>query len=202
MLFFTALSVRLLVAVAAPDTIIARTMPVRGLFEYASGVLEIIVLLLGIGVLVALVMLLFTLRAGIDKLNGAIERLTSDVRPLMISATDVVADARHVVGRIRTDVERVSDAAGAVADQLLHAAEVTAERVDDVNAVLDVLQAELEDVALSTVAKVRGISVGARLLGAAFGRRKHRGQREAAVTKRRERERERDRDRDRGSAPA
>jgi methyl-accepting chemotaxis protein len=186
--FLVALSVRLLAAGAAPDTIIARTMPVRGVFEYTSGALQIIVLLLGVGVLIALVLLLLTLRAGIDKLNNTIERLTSDVRPLITSVNDVVADARHVVGRIRTDVERVSDAAGAVTDQLLHAAEVTADRVDDVNAVLDVLQAELEDVAISTVAKVRGISVGARLLGAAFGRRKRRGKRGATIVDRRDRD--------------
>ena len=192
--FLFALSARLISVAASPDTIVARTMPVRGVFEYTSGALQIIVLLLGVGVLIALVMLVLTLRAGIDKLNSAIEGLAKDVRPLLTSASDVVADARHVVGRIRTDVDRVSKAAGAVTDQLLHAAEVTADRVDDVNAVLDVLQAELEDVAISTVAKVRGISVGARLLGAAFGSRKRRSKRGAAMVDRR--------DRDPGSSPA
>lgn len=165
----------LIQALAAPDTIVARTLPIRGVFEYANGVLQIVVLLLGIATLVALVFLLVSVRRGIDRLNGAVEKLSGDIRPLLSNANEIVVDARKVVARVRGDIERVSDAAGAVSDQLLHAAEVTADRVDDVNAVLDVLQAELEDMAISTVSTVRGVSVGARLLGAAFGRRRKRG---------------------------
>ncbi len=172
MTFALALSIGLMQAATVPDTIVARTVPVRGMFEYASGTLQILVLLLGVGVLVALVLLLLTIRAGIERLQTSVERLSEDVRPLIQSANEVVSDARAVVARVRTDVERLTDAAGAVSEQLLHAAEVTAERVDDVNAVLDVLQDELEDVALSTVAKVRGVSVGAQLISAAFGRGK------------------------------
>ena len=167
----------LLQAATLPDTIIARTVPVRGLFEYTSGILQILVLLLGIGALVALVLLLLTVRKGIDTLNNTVERLSGEVRPLLKNANEVVGDARAVVARVRSDVDRVSDAASAVSDQLLHAAEVTAERVDDVNAVLDVLQDELEDMAISTVSTVRGATVGAKLLAAAFGKRGRGGKR-------------------------
>ncbi len=177
MTFALALSIGLMQAATVPDTIVARTVPVRGMFEYTSGTLQILVLLLGIGVLVALVLLLMTLRAGIEKLQNSVERLAGDVRPLIKSANAVVGDARAVVTKVRTEVERVSDAAGAVTDQLLYAAEVTAERVDDVNAVLDVLQDELQDMALTTVSKVRGVSVGAQLISAAFGRGKRSGKR-------------------------
>lgn len=167
----------LLQKATAPDTVVALTVPVRGLFEYSSGVLQIIVLLLGIVLLVVLVLLLTAVRHGIERLQTTIERLSAGVEPLLRNANDVAGDARAVMARVRRDVERVSDSAGAVSDQLLRAAEVTAERVDDVNAVLDVLQSELEEIAISTVSTVRGVSVGARLLGAAFGRRGRRGKR-------------------------
>jgi len=167
----------LLQTAVTTDTIAVRTLPVRGVFEYTSGILQILVLLLGIGVLAALILLLMTIRRGIEKLQGTVDRLSTDVQPLLRSANEVVGDARAVVARVRSDVERVSDAAGAVTEQLLHAAEVTAERVDDVNAVLDVLQAEIEDAAISAVSTVRGVSVGAQLLGAAFGRKPRRGKR-------------------------
>lgn len=189
MSFASTLVVGLIQASVLPDTIVARTLPVRGVFEYSAGILQILVLLLGVGVLVTLVMLLLTLKRGIEKLNDTVDKLSGDVRPMIKNANEVIGDARKVVARVRDDVERVSDAATAVSDQLLYAAEVTADRVDDVNAVLDVLQAELEDMAISTVSTVRGVSVGAKLLGAAFGGRKKRGKRRMTSL---ERERRRD----------
>ena len=189
MTFAFTLVAGLIQASVLPDTIVARTVPVRGIFEYSSGILQILVLLLGIGVLIALVLLLLTVKKGIEKLNETVDKLSSEVRPLVKNANEVVGDARKLVARVRGDVERVSDAASVVSDQLLYAAEVTADRVDDVNAVLDVLQAELEDMAISTVSTVRGVSVGAKLLGAAFGSRRKRGPRRSASL---DRERRRD----------
>jgi hypothetical protein len=49
-------------------------------------------------------------------------------------------------------------------------AEVTSERIDQVNAVLDVLQAELEGVAIGTVSAIRGVRVGTRALTDNLGR--------------------------------
>ena len=172
-----------------PDTIVARTVPVRGIFEYSSGILQILVLLLGIGVLVALVSLVMAIKKGIEKLNNTVDKLSNEFHPLIKSANEVVGDARQLVARVRSDVERVSGAASAVGEQLLYAAEVTADRVDDVNAVLDVLQAELEDMAISTVSTVRGVSVSAKLLGAAFtGRRKRGPRRSTSLDRDRHRE--------------
>ncbi len=161
MTFVSALSVRLLQAATFPDTIIARTIPERGMLEWTSGILQIIVLLLGIGVLIATVLLILSMRAGLRKLNETVDRLTKDAQPMLANATAVVGDAREVVAMLRTDVERVTDAAEALSKQLLAAAETTVRRVDDVNAVLDVLQDELEDTALSAVSAIRGVRVGA-----------------------------------------
>lgn len=161
MTFVSALSARLLQAATLPDTIIARTISERGVFEWTSGVLQIVVLVLGIGVLIATILLILSMRAALHKFNETVERLTKDTKPLLASASAMVGDAREVVAMLRTDVERVTDAAEALSEQILDAAETTARRVDDVNAVLDVLQDELEDTALSAVSAVRGVRVGA-----------------------------------------
>ena len=157
----SALPARLLQAAAFPDTIIARTIPERGMLEWTSGVLQIVVLILGIGVLIATVLLILSLRAGVRKFNETVDRLATDTKPLLASATAIVVDAREVVAMLRTDVVRVTDAAEALSEPLLTAADRTARRVDDVNAVLDVLQDELEDTALSAVSAIRGVRVGA-----------------------------------------
>ena len=157
---------RLLQAAAFPDTIIARTIPERGMLEWTSGVLQIVVLILGIGVLIATILLILSMRAGVQKFNQTVDRLSTETKPLLANATAIVGDAREVVAMLRTDIERVTEAAEALSEQLLGAADATVRRVDNVNAVLDVLQDELEDTALSAVSAIRGVRVGAGALTA------------------------------------
>ncbi len=176
-----ALSAQVLQAVTHPDTVIARVLPMRGLFEWTSGVLQIVVLLLGVAVLVTLVLLLNTVRLGVSRLNEAVERLSNETRPLIENANRVVGDARAVVTRVRRDIERVTSAAEEIGDRLYDAADTTAQRVDEVNAVLDVLQAELEDVAISAVSALRGANMGARAFGAVFGKRSRSNRRSSVV---------------------
>ncbi|MBL0172328.1 MAG: hypothetical protein IPP90_16710 [Gemmatimonadaceae bacterium] len=111
-----------------------------------------------------MVWLLITVRRGVNQVNGILTDFATETRPLIVAATAVVTDAREVVAMLRTDAERITDAASEISERLLDAADTTAQRVDDVNAVLDVLQGELEDTALATVAAVRGVRVGARAL--------------------------------------
>lgn len=165
MLTASSLVPSLLQAVSTADTIIAKTLPVRGVLEWTSGILQILVLLLGIGVLAAAIVLLIGIKKALDKIETSVEKLTAETRPLLASATGIANDAREVVAMVKIDVERVTDAAAAISEQLLDAAETTARRVDEVNAVIDVLQAELEHTAISTVAAVRGVRVGAAALG-------------------------------------
>jgi hypothetical protein len=162
--FSPALTAGLLQAAALQDTIVARMVPQRDLFDWTSGILQIIVLLLGIGMLIALILLLLSVRAGVRKVNEQIERLTAETRPLIERATGIVDDAREVVAMVRTDVERLTEAAGAISEQLLDAADVTSQRIDEVNAVLDVLQTELESTAIGTVSAIHGVRVGAHAL--------------------------------------
>ena len=170
MIFASALPARLLQAAVFPDTIITRTIAERGLLEWTSGVLQIVVLILGIGVLIATTLLILSVRAGLRKFNETIDRLATETTPLMANATAIVGDARGIVSMLRSDVERVNDAAEALSEQLLDAADRTAQRVDDVNAVLDVLQDELEDTALAAVSAIRGVRVGAGKMTAGLSR--------------------------------
>jgi methyl-accepting chemotaxis protein len=166
MAFASPLASLLLQAVTRPDTIIARTIPERGLLEWTNGILQLIVLLLAVAAMIALILLFTAMRAGIRRLTETADRLAADAKPMLTQANAMVSDARSMVQTVRRDVERLSDGVGAVSDQLLDAAETTAQRVDEVNAVLDVLQDELENTVLTTAAAVRGVRVGAQALAA------------------------------------
>lgn len=152
-------------AAAQADTVVTRVIPVRGVLDWSSMILQLVVLLLGIATLATMVMLLATIRNGVARANAIMEQFAADAKPLLGKATEVATDAREVVAMLRTDVERVTEAAEAISDQLLDAADITARRVDEVNAVLDVLQGELEGTAIAAAAAMRGVRAGTRALG-------------------------------------
>jgi len=170
--------VPVLQAASFPDTLIARTIPDRGVLEWTSGILQIVVLLLAVGALIALILLLMALRDGVHRLNATVSALSTETKPLLAHATAMSSDARAMVALVREDVAKVSQAAGAIGEELRYAAETTAQRVDDVNAVLDVLQDELEDTAISAVSALRGARLGVRAVASRLpGRRSKRSRR-------------------------
>ena len=176
-----AVSWPLLQSVTVPDTIIARTIPDRGVLEWTSGVLEILVLLLAVGVLGSLILLLTTMRNGVKQLNGTLERLTNATQPMLSNARAIVEDAREMVATVKRDVSTVSGAAAAMGDTILNAADTTARRIDEVNAVLGVVQEELEQTAITATSAVRAVRLGARELLAYLPRRGRKRRRRPAA---------------------
>lgn len=172
----------LLQAASLPDTIIARTIPDRGILEWTNGLLQMLVLVLAVGALLSLILLLKAMRDGVHKLNATLDRVTGDTRPMLEDARAIVGDARQMVATIRRDAEHVSGAAAAMGDTLLDAADATAQRVDEVNAVLDVVQEELEATAITAVTAIRGVRRGAEAMVTHLPgrRRRKRSRRDAA----------------------
>lgn len=172
------ISLSLLQATAVRDTIV--TVPVRSWLDYTNGTLQLIVLVLSIVVLGALAYMLLALKKGLDSLKSTVDKLYVDSKPIVQQASQVTADAREVVAMIRTDVERVTFAAGEMSEQLLDIAASTERRMDDINAVIDVVQGELEETVLSTAASLRGARVGGRAIASALSPRRKKSRRGVA----------------------
>lgn len=161
-----------------PDTIVARTLPARDLLDWSSGILELVVLLLGAAVLGSFLLLLLAVRRALLRMTAAAERLIEDTRPILHEASATVGEARAMVATVRQDVNKVTGAAGAIGDQLLDATEATAQRIREVGAVLDVVQEELEETALAGAQALRGL----RLSGLALIDRRRRRPRRPPAT--------------------
>ncbi|MEO7997585.1 MAG: hypothetical protein ABI852_09075 [Gemmatimonadaceae bacterium] len=169
------LSGLLLHAATLQDTVVAKTMPAQlSWFDYTSGALQLIVLVLAVVVLGALAYMLVALKKGLDSLKTTVEKLYEDTRPIVTQAAQVTVDAREVVAMLRTDVERVTFATSELSEQLLDVAATTERRMDDINAVIDVVQGELEETVLGTAAALRGVRLGGRAIAGAMmpGRKK------------------------------
>lgn len=149
---------------AAPDTTIAVMIAEPSVLGTANSVALLVVLILGAISLVTVSVVLIGMRRSMESTNRGIAEFLQGVKPLLTSATHVVADAQEVVAMLRTDVERVSEATQIVTDQLVEMADTATDRIDEVNAVLDVLQNAIEDRAIGTVAAARGLSAGTRAM--------------------------------------
>lgn len=168
----------LLAAAALQDTVVAKTMPAQlSWYDYTSGALQIIVLVLGIVAIGTLIYVLLAAKTAIGVVTNTVGKLQEQTRPILEQATNVTADAREVVAMLRTDVERVTFAAGEVSEQLLDIAASTERRMDDINAVIDVVQGELEETVLSTAATLRGVRLGGRAIVGAMSPRRRKSKR-------------------------
>ena len=86
----------------------------RGVLDWTNGILQLVVLVLGVATLGTTVWLLVSLRRGVNEVNGILKQCAGETRPLILAATAVVTDAREVVAMLRTDAERVTDAASEI----------------------------------------------------------------------------------------
>lgn len=159
-----AVTLGLLQAAAISDTLVAHMIPVRDVFDWASVILQIVVLLLGVGMLIAMLIVLLSLRKALHSVQETVERLTKKADPAIETATRIVIDAGEIVAMVRTDIDRVTDAAAIISKKMVDVAEVTSRRIDEANAVLDVIQTQLEETAIGTVSAMHGLRIGTQAL--------------------------------------
>jgi len=118
--------------------------------------LVVLGLLATLGVLVLAALLLQIRRLG--------REMNRQVGPLLERGKVVAANLEYISAQVRTDVERLNGSVKALSDRLHHAAERMEERVEDFNALMEVVQGEAEGMFLDTASTVRGVRVGARSL--------------------------------------
>lgn len=171
--------------ITLPDTIIARTIPSRNLLDWTNGLLELVVLLLAVGALISFIWLIRVIRTAIDSANATLANLSKEARPLLAQASALVDDARDTVDILREGALQVCDSATAISEELLHVADTTAKRVDDINAVLDVFQSGLERTAISAASAVSGIQAGAAMLAGGMFANRRRKRNRARMKRRR-----------------
>jgi len=90
--------------------------------------------------------------------------MEEDARPVLERAKGVAENLEFISAAVRTDVQKVNESVARLNDRLRDASERMEERLQDFTALVEVLQAEAEDLALDTAAAVRGVRAGTRTL--------------------------------------
>lgn len=145
-----------------PDTQIVRQVTADpGMFQkvtsVASGLMTISILVLT----VALVPAAWNFRKSYAKINDLLDRVYGDVSPIMRHASSISDNLNYITTSLRADVQTVNQTVTTANQRVLQAARLTERRLNEFNALLQVVQEEAEQAFVSTAAAVRGARTGA-----------------------------------------
>jgi hypothetical protein len=146
---------------ALPDTIYTKQIVAEpGMFEKvmsaASGVMTVTVIILT----AALVPAAWNFRKSYKKISDMLDKVYGDINPLMRHASSIADNVDYISTAIRVDIQQVSQTVAAVNQRLQQAIGATEDRVNQLNALLDVVQEEAESAFVTTASTIRGVRTG------------------------------------------
>lgn len=99
------------------------------------------------------------------QLRKLVSSVNRQLAPVMDRARGTVENVEFVSAVVRRDIEKVNESVTAVTARLKDASNHMEDRIEEFNALMEVVQGEAEDVLLDTAAALRGVRTSARTLG-------------------------------------
>jgi methyl-accepting chemotaxis protein len=99
------------------------------------------------------------------QLRKLLKSLQQNVQPVSDRARVAAENVEYISAVVREDVQKVRTSVSGLSDRLKEASDRMEERVEEFNALMDVVQDETESVLLDTAAIVRGVRAGAQTMG-------------------------------------
>ena len=121
------------------------------------------VLVLGVG-MIMLARALRRIKRSLDKVDNALDSIGRDARPVLDRARAVGENLNFIVMSVRKEVEHASETISRANERLEAALDVAEDRVQELGALIEVVQGEVEDTLLTATSTLRGIRTGAKLL--------------------------------------
>jgi hypothetical protein len=128
--------------------------------QLAAEVSTVVIAVVSVLLLVVALALVLQVKKLLGSLQQHVQPVTDRVR---VAAENV----EYISAVVREDVHRVRTSVSGLSDRLKEASDRMEERVEEFNALMDVVQDEAESVLLDTAAVVRGVRAGARTMGEA-----------------------------------
>lgn len=122
----------------------------------ASGLLTITIMVLA----VALVPAAWNFRKSYKKVSDMLDKIYGDINPLMRHASAIADNVDYITTSVRVDVQQVSQTVAAVNQRLQQAVNAAETRINELNALLDVVQEEAESAFVVTASTLRGVKTG------------------------------------------
>jgi uncharacterized protein YoxC len=147
---------------ALPDTIVTiNAAPPAGVFEQitgiASGLMSIALLVLT----VFLVPAAYSFRKSYKRVNQLLDRISADINPIVKHANTISDNLNYVTTSIRVDIQQVNRTIAEANQRMMQALELAERRLNDFNALIEVVQREAEGAFVTTASTLRGVRAGA-----------------------------------------
>lgn len=153
-------------AATFPDTVIMKAVVAeRGWFETVTGIASSVMTLTLLGLSIVLAPAAWSFWRTFRKVREIIDKVYADVTPLTRHASNIADNLDYITTSIRNDVQQVNATIASANRRLHQAAALTETRLNEFNALLQVVQQEAEQAFVSTAAAVRGVRTGAATFG-------------------------------------
>src|SRR5919107_4424703 len=149
-------------AAAVRDTqIVKQVSEPRNWFDTVSGIASILISLALLALCVGLIPAAWNFRKSYQKVNDLLDKVYGDVNPIMRHASTIADNINYVTTSVRVDVRQVNQTIATANERLQEAVRLTERRLNEFNALLDVVQRETEGAFVSSASTVRGVRAGA-----------------------------------------
>jgi uncharacterized protein YoxC len=146
-----------LASIQAPaDTVV--TMAARDGFDLLLAVAAGIFALVFLVMLAGLLFVFYQIHQAMRSVGEVKDRIASD--PAVESLRKTSANVESISATLRNEVAELSRSVGHLSDRLTQASNRMEERIEDFNALMEVMQEEAEDVFVDTAATARGVRRG------------------------------------------
>jgi uncharacterized protein YoxC len=151
-----------LLLVQQPETTLFRQIaPERGWFETVTGIASGLMTLTLLVLAGFLIPAAWNFRKSYKKANDLMDRIQADINPILRHASSIADNVDYVTTTIRADVQRINATVASANQRIQHGVELTEQRLNEFNALLQVVQQEAERLFVSTASTVRGVRTGA-----------------------------------------
>jgi uncharacterized protein YoxC len=149
-------------AATLPDTIVTKQVQQpRDWFNTVSGIASILISIALLALCVGLIPAAWNFRKSYGKVNELLDRIWGDVSPIMRHASTIGDNLNYVTTSIRVDVQQVNQTIALANERLQQAVRETERRLQEFNALLEVVRDEASEVFVSTASTLRGVREGA-----------------------------------------
>jgi uncharacterized protein YoxC len=150
------------VAPALPDTIVTKQVAVeQGVFEKISGVAQGLMTIAILVLTVVLVPAAWNFRTSYKRVNELIDRFYGDIGPLVRNANAIADNVNYITTSIRVDVQQFNQTITVANERLTTAVKTAERRLNELDALMRVVQREAEDAFVTTASTLHGVRVGA-----------------------------------------
>ncbi len=150
----------------------------RDAWDIVVGASIVVMGLAALLLLLCLAVILWELRRAIRGVERIRARVGAD--PGVERLRKVAENLDYITHSLRSDVKRVSESVNRVSDRLDQASNRMEERIEDFNALMEVVQGEAEVAFIETASTVRGVKAGARRFRGRDGADREESQRSGA----------------------